>query len=379
MEQAQPAIYSVHEFNELVNRTLDEQINSVLIEGEIANFKISRQQWVTFDLKDDQSIVNCFASVYKIGSSFENGMHVRILAKPRIYIPYGKYSLTIEAIQPIGLGSIQLAFNLLLKKLTSDGLFAPEHKKTLPQYPERIGLITSPEGEALHDVRKIFNSRWGDFSVYLFPVHVQGNQAVNEIIQSIHYFNERFPVDVIILTRGGGSMEDLIAFNNEQLARAIFASRIPIVAAIGHERDVTIAELVADTRAATPSHAAQTVVPDWKFVNNNLEQTTYKTRKYIENTLSLLRQELEQQKIKHKTLISRILENISVWLLAQQAMINALNPDTILKRGYSFTTDLDSGKILKSIENVVPGQRIQTQLSDGGLYSEVTYVNKEII
>ena len=379
MEQAKPTIYSVYEFNELVNKTLDKQIGMVLVEGEIVNYKINRQQWVTFDLKDEQSIVNCFASVYKIGSSFENGMTVRILAKPRIYVPYGKYSLVIEAVKPIGEGSIQQAFNLLLKKLTEDGLFDTEHKKTLPQYPERIGLITSPEGEAMHDVRKIFKSRWGGFSTYLYPVHVQGDQASTEIIQSIHYFNERFPVDVIILTRGGGSTEDLLAFNDEQLARAIFASRIPIIAAIGHERDISIAELVADARAATPSHAAQITVPDWQSTNNQLDQVTNRTKTSISNTLSSLSQTLEQQADKQKNLIKLVLENLSNWHKAQQKLLDALNPTNILKRGYSFTTLLDSGTILKSIANIAPGQKLQINLSDGTLYSEVTHVNKENI
>jgi exodeoxyribonuclease VII large subunit len=379
MEPIQPTTYSVTELNEHVNHTLEEKIGTILVEGEIVNFKVNRQQWVTFDLKDESSVVNCFASVYKIGSAFENGMTVRLLAKPRIYIPYGKYSLTIEAIQPIGTGSIQQAFKLLIQKLTIDGLFNVEHKKILPKFPEKIGLITSPEGEALHDVRKIFDGRWGGFSTYLYPVHVQGNQAVDEIIQSIHYFNERFPVDVIILTRGGGSMEDLLAFNNEKVARSIFASRIPIVAAIGHERDVTIAELVADMRAATPSHAAQIVVPDWQVISKNLEQITHRTKMSIISSLTTLKQTLEQQAIEQKTLVRLALKNLSTWRLAQQALLSALNPTNILKRGYSFTTDLDSGTIIRSIANANLGQRIQTHLSDGSIYSEVTHANKKII
>ena len=422
MELAEPVVYSVHEFNERVNQTLDEQIGTVLVEGEITGFRVVRQQWVTFDLKDESSIVNCFASVYKIGAAFENGMTVRVLAKPRIYVPYGKYSLTIEAIQPIGSGAIQKAYALLVQKLTAEELFADQHKKSLPLFPERIGIITSPEGEALHDVRKILISRWGGFATYLYPVHVQGVSAAQEIIAAIHYFNERHPVDVIILTRGGGSMEDLLVFNDERVARSVFASRIPVVAAIGHERDITIAELVADVRAATPSHAAQVVVPDRQTVLQQLQQIETTNTGIITTRLALVRQKLsdithvlrnhvailtahvqhritlfhsrystlkqklttatqlllQTQKDQRATL-TRMLQQMRADIVSQRTLLHALNPTTILNRGYSFTINPESGTIVRSVAMVRTGQQIRTYVSDGNITGEVLHVSKENI
>lgn len=379
MELVEPIVYSVQAFNELVNQALDEHIGTVLVEGEITGFRVNRQQWVTFDLKDASSIVNCFASVYKIGTAFENGMMVRVLAKPRIYVPYGKYSLTIEAIRPVGSGAIQKAYALLVQTLTAEGLFAPEHKKPLPSFPERVGIITSPEGEALHDVRKIFSSRWGGFSAHLYPVHVQGTRSPDNIVTAIHYFNERHPVDVIILTRGGGSAEDLLAFNDEGVARAIFASRIPVIAAIGHERDVTIAELVADVRAATPSHAAQIAVPDRKTIKSNLIQLALTIRNLIQQRMTINRQHLTDATLGINQAFKRSLLEARSACISQDALLNALNPIRILDRGYSFTMLPDSGTIIRSITDVSSGQQIRTYLADGNIYSEVAHVTKEII
>ena len=414
----EPLVYSVQQCNELVNELLSEEIGTILVEGEISNFQVKRNQWVTFDLKDSGSVVNCFASLFKVGRSFDHGMHVRILAKPRIYVPYGKYSLTVEAVQPIGAGALQQAYELLLRQLTAEGLFDPQHKQAIPTYPERIGIITSAEGAAIDDVRKVLTERWGGFQLALYPVHVQGKEAATDVLRAIHYCNEHSTNDVLIVTRGGGSLEDLQAFNDERVARAIFSSRIPIICAIGHEKDTSIAELVADQRAATPSHAAQLAVPDRATVQAYLHQLSSQTQQRVQTrihryqsrlaterqliarsvqrvlqaaTHQLTRYELAAQQIPKRaaratsTLLQeeRRLTHRAQQLLGQSqqrlmtaaGIAQALDPRAVLRRGYSFTTDQELGTVIRTIGDVVPGQQLTTHLADGIIQSEVTHAN----
>lgn len=419
---AEPPVYSVEQCNELVNQVLAAEIGPILVEGEITGLQIKRGQWVTFDLKDSASVINCFASVYKVGRSFTNGMLVRVLARPRIYVPYGKYSLSVEAVKPVGAGALQQAYELLYAQLEREGLFQAVHKQAIPPYPESIGLITSPEGAALDDVRTVVVGRWGGVHLYLHPVHVQGKNAVPEIIAAVQFFNERTSVDTIILTRGGGSMEDLQAFNDERVARTIFASRIPLICAIGHERDTTIAELVADQRAATPSHAAQLAVPARDAVQQQLirhyAQMTERVRERIlrnRHQLTSLTQRLELpiQHLLHQArqlfaryahaavsvrhtvahaaqqtvqLQHRLSDVASGRLAAAKSratsaasLLTALNPAAIVARGYSFTTDEQSGRVIRTVDAVRQGQRLSTHVADGVIASEVHHASEKAI
>lgn len=417
-----PPVYSVEQCNELVNEVLGAEIGAILVEGEISNLQIKRNQWVTFDLKDSTSVVNCFASVYKVGRSYEHGMMVRVLARPRIYVPYGKYSLNIDAIQPVGEGALQQAYQLLLRQLEGEGLFEQHRKQPLPPYPERIGLITSPEGAALDDVRTVISGRWGGLQVLLYPVLVQGTSAPTDIIRAIQYFNERSIVDTIILTRGGGSMEDLQAFNTERVARAIAGSKIPVVCAIGHERDTTIAELVADQRAATPSHAAQLAVPSRETVRQALQGYALRLAEPIRRRLAAQRHVLSVVEHRLREPIQRIIRDAhdvlarytqaarelhhavdrtagtltqyqagmmirirdklataSLRLTRNTSLLHALNPRAILARGYSFTTDEQSGTVVRSTQGIKLGQRLTIHLADGVIRSEVRHASKKTI
>lgn len=410
----EPTAYSVAGFNELVNATLGEHIGDVLVTGEVAGVSVRQGKWLTFTLRDESSTLNCFGVVQRLGVPVEEGMHVRVLGSPRIYVPYGKYSFTVEAVEPIGAGALQRAYQLLLAKLKAEGLFDDEHKQQLPAYPARIGLITSKDGAALGDVRKVLGERWGGFSLTLAPVTVQGISAPRQIIGALRYFNEQHPVDVILLTRGGGAAEDLQAFNDERVARAVFASRTPVIAAIGHEQDVTIAELVADMRAATPSNAAQHAVPDWRTILAELtalqtkqvhllEQRLVRARKQIDRVVHLYalqrqrahaaveratgrvtqlqaahayrRQRYREILARTKALTaSRVhdrLRNAAQRLDRETALLRTLNPSAILRRGYTFTVDKASGRILTSVDALQSGQRIETKFHDGSREAEV--------
>lgn len=410
----EPKTYTVTEFNELVNETLREHVGEVLISGEISGLSIRQNKWITFSLRDESSTVNCFGVVGKIGINIEDGMHVKILGAPRIYVPYGRYSLNVNAIEPIGVGALQRAYELLVAKLQSEGLFEEKHKQALPHYPSRIGLITSKDGAALGDVRKVLSDRWGNFTLTLAPVQVQGIDAPKQVTNAVRWFNDQHPVDVLILTRGGGSLEDLQAFNDEVVARTVFSSKIPIIAAIGHEQDITIAELVADKRASTPSNAAQLAVPDWRTVNAELEAINTRLRSHILSELQAKHASLKHVMQLARQIRERALEKTTHWslrfqqLLIQyaherklvyanleqqkkqiifqtnlrqqqaserlrkaQAILRALSPTGILKRGYTFTIDSASGRILTSATHVKFGQRITTQFHDGTVNSEV--------
>ncbi|MBI4032449.1 exodeoxyribonuclease VII large subunit [Candidatus Berkelbacteria bacterium] len=386
---AEPPVYSVTEFNELVNAALTEHVGSVLVEGEISGLTIRQNRWVSFDLKDQTSTLNCFAVRYRIGIPLEDGMRVRILGTPRIYVPYGKYSFNVMAIEPIGEGAFRRAYELLLKTLEVEGLFASEHKQPIPRFPTSIGIITSPDGAALGDVRRILRERWGGFTLVLAPVAVQGRTAAAAVVEAIEYFNQYQPVSTLIVTRGGGSLEDLQAFNDERVARAIYASRIPIIAAIGHEQDVTIAELVADQRAATPSNAAQLTVPDRVTVALQLTATQARVQAAIQRridthdqalarAIELVRRTLLHAQQSVSTSSTRITNVIRIGRDAAKTRVNqiaqlfqALNPHAILGRGYSFTIDAASGTIVRSVKQAITGHHIQTRVSDGVFTSEV--------
>ena len=367
MNKVKPPVYTVTSFNELVNEVLTERVGPVLVTGEVSGVTLRRGRWLTFDLKDERSVVNCFAVQARIGIALEDGMTVKILGAPRIYVPYGKYSLNVQAVEPVGTGSLKRAYELLIQRLRTEGLFDPDHKQPLPQFPETIGIITSGEGAALHDVRRILSQRWGGVHIYLAPVPVQGVQAASAIVRAIRYFNTHHPVDTLIITRGGGSLEDLQAFNDELVAREIFSSRIPTIVGVGHETDESIAELVADVRAATPSHAAQLAVPDRETITLRVKQLEQRLRdtqhkkvticgRVILHTIEIIQQYLDRTNQR----VSRIEE-----------LLRLLDPRAVLAHGYSVTT-LGDGTVLTNTQPVRTGAHIRSRLASGTIESEVT-------
>ena len=275
-----------------MNQTLDFAYSGVTIIGEVSSFKINQGKWVFFDLKDDESTINCFMSVFQLRTPLEDGMKVAVKGVPKL-TKWGKFSFTVQNVMPVGEGSIKKSFELLKQKLEKEGLFAPEKKRPLPENLERIGVISSPQAAGYADFIKILNERWGGLQLKVAKTQVQGMVAADQIIRALNFFNERNEVQIIAIIRGGGSADDLAVFNDENLVRAISASKIPVITGIGHEVDESLSDLAADLVGSTPSNVAQILSKDKNSeitrLKNNLEilknlvlqkieQTTCRTR-----------------------------------------------------------------------------------------------------
>lgn len=258
-----PQVISVSEFLAIINETLAFAYPQVTVEGEVSGFKISQGKFAFFDLKDDKGVLGCFMMARDLKLPIEDGMKIRATGVPKVFPRSSKFSLTVRDVQLAGEGELKRAMELLKKKLQAEGLFDPSRKRPLPRFPQRLGLITAGTSAAYADFIKILGARWSGVEVLLADVSVQGNQAPDQIVGALEYFNHLSPpVDVVVLIRGGGSIEDLMAFSTEPVARAVAASRTPIVVGVGHEVDTSLADYAADLRAATPTDAARLVVPD---------------------------------------------------------------------------------------------------------------------
>lgn len=339
-------IYSVTEFQAICNEILENAFTGVVIEGEIASYKLNQGKYVFFDLKDAESSVGCFMMAFAQRFPLEDGMKVRIRALPKL-TKWGKFSLTVQAVMPVGEGSIKKSLELLRKKLTAEGLFAPERKRRLPEEIEKIGVISSTQAAGYADFCKILNERWGGLNVQVAHTQVQGIVAADQIIRALQYFNEHSEVQVIALIRGGGSADDLAVFNDEKLVRAIAASKIPVITGIGHEVDTSLADLAADVVASTPSNAAQMLTRDRREVMaslmgdvgriNNLLNS--KIDESIRNSRDLVAEAKRQIDVKITTFETKITGVVQ--------LLEQLNPERVLERGYA----LISGKL--EVGNVV--------------------------
>ncbi len=293
-------IYTVSQINSLIKVTLEQILPShLIVKGEISGLTIHSSGHCYFSLKDEDSILPCAMwkpNLGKIRFKLENGLEVLATGSIDVYIPRGNYKLIVDDLIPAGLGALQLAYEQMVKKLRAEGLFDEVHKKKLPAYPERIGIITSATGAAVHDIVDSIHSRWPCVKLFFYPVPVQGEGAAEKIsaaLKDINRRNKQLKLDVLIVGRGGGSLEDLWAFNEEILARAIFASNIPVISAVGHEVDTTIADLVADKRASTPTRAGVVVVPDMQEVLDQLINLEHRLTGQIKSGVQLARQNLE--------------------------------------------------------------------------------------
>ncbi|HTM68337.1 MAG TPA: exodeoxyribonuclease VII large subunit [Candidatus Binatia bacterium] len=267
-------VFSVSQFVEFLNTALATAVfpEGVVIEGEVVEYRVSQQKWIWFKLKDESAVAECFATVWQLRQPLEDGMMVRAYGVPKVHPKSGKFSVTIERVELVGEGALRRAFELMRRKLEAEGLFDLGRKRAIPRFPERIGLIASKESAAYGDFMRILKNRWGGMEIKLIDVAVQGRDAVAEITAAFRWFNDNSrAVDVLVLTRGGGSMEDLQAFNSEEVARAVFSSAVPVVVGVGHERDETLADYAADVRASTPTNAAERLVPDRREVLSRLE------------------------------------------------------------------------------------------------------------
>ena len=328
---------TVSDFVALINQTLEFAYPSVLIVGEVAEFRISQGKWVTFKLKDSKSMVECFMVAYQLRVPIENGMKVQVIASPQLKGNWGRFSLTVRRIVPVGEGAIKKSFELLKKKLDAEGLFALDRKRLLPRIPASVAVITSTESAAYADFCKIINERWGGLKISVAHTQVQGEPAAEQIIRAIQFFNnyEKLP-DVLVIIRGGGSAEDLMTFNDEKLTRAIAGSRIPTLVGVGHEVDHTLADMVADVRAATPTNAAEILVPDKRESLLRIYQQIIS----IGSTLSTASDERKQQAYRYiydiEQLISKQLQATENKLQLLSSIIHQVNPDNILKQGYAL-------------------------------------------
>ncbi len=360
----------VSEFIALFNQTIDFAYPSVSITGELANFRVSRNRWVYFDLKDDDSVLKFFGTVYQLPGPLEDGMLVKVRGNPKLHNLYG-FSINIQNISLSGEGTIRRAANLLQEKLAKEGLFDESRKRQLPYPPVKIGLITSTQSAAYFDFQKIMNARWVGAKVEVIDVQVQGEAAPIQIVSAVNLLNaESRPPDVIVIIRGGGSAEDLAAFNTEQVTRSIASSRVPTLVAIGHEVDISLAELAADQRASTPSNAAELIFPD---VNSVLQEIKH-AQEYSYNIVNSI---LQQTKMEISHLRTSISENIKLHinnlrrnLESKNELLNAFNPEAVLDRGYSIIRD-DRGKIVKSSEVLKEDDILDVQLSKGGFKAKM--------
>lgn len=334
--QVNQPILSVSELIIIVNQTLEYAYPSVIVEGEVAEYKVSQNKWVYFNLKDSSGLIGCFMTVWQVRMPITDGMKVIISATPKL-TNYGKFSLTVKSINPSGEGSIKKSFEILKSKLDSEGLFSPERKRSLPPIPKEIGVISSTGAAGYADFIKILNDRWGGVNINVANVQVQGEAAPDQIIKAIDYFNqlEKLP-EVLVIIRGGGSADDLSAFNDEKLVRAIATSRIPTLVGVGHEVDESLADLVADVRAATPSNAAQILVPDKNEIIRMVKYQIKSILPKVDNSIML-------QQENNLLLISKIFDKIKSdidinidQVQRMQNLINQLNPLTILARGYAL-------------------------------------------
>lgn len=362
-------VFSVSDFVAVFNQTLEYAYPQVSIVGELANFRVSKNRWVYFDLKDELSSVKFFGTVYNLPGPLEDGLMVQVSGQPRLHNLYG-FSVNVQTIQPVGEGSIKKAAALLQAKLDSEGLFDIERKRPLPYPPQRIGLVASGESAAYHDFMKILNARWGGVEVLHADIQVQGDVAPGQIVAGLEFLNTHENVDVIVLTRGGGSAEDLAAFSTEQVTRAVAASRVPTLVAIGHEVDVSLAELAADQRASTPSNAAELLVPDKREEQAHIadRQATLGAalERRVTDALRFVRD--SSQKLSHNAL--QLFRDQQQYLLLRTQLLEALNPTAALKRGYAIVAK--QGKIVRSVKQLRQDDIVEVQLFDGKITAKVT-------
>ncbi len=373
MNDAPDLTLTVSEFVAVMNQTLEYAYPTVVVTGELANFKVSKNRWVYFDLKDEQATVRFFGTVYQLPGPLQDGMIMAVKGAPRLHPQYG-FSINVLSMRPTGEGSIKKAAALLEAKLTAEGLFDPARKRRLPYPPAHIGLITSTESAAYHDFIKVLNARWGGVDITVIDVQVQGEHAPAQLVAAIEQCNQlAVQPDVLVLTRGGGSAEDLQAFSTEQVTRAVAASRIPTLVAIGHEIDLSLAELAADQRASTPSNAAELLVPDRRAVLARLHDVRRHLGQAAGHVIKNARAELAfTQRLLHDG-ARRAVTRSQDHLHTQMQLLEAYNPQTALQRGYALVRD-GRGSVVRNASQLQIGDGLDIQFKDGQVTAEVKRV-----
>ena len=400
----QQMIFSVSEANNFIKALLEQvpQLQEIFVRGEISNYKLYPSGHHYFTLKDEGGAMRCVlfkGNALRLRFRPENGMKVVAFGRIGVFPRDGAYQLYVSELSPLGAGDLNLAFEQLKARLEREGLFDAAHKKPLPRYPKTIAIITSPAGAAVHDMIRILRARWPLTEVKLLGVRVQGAEAPQEIAAALRYANKYRVADLIITGRGGGSIEDLWAFNDERVARAIYASEIPVISAVGHEPDVTIADYVADARASTPSNAAELAVPDREEVLARLAVMERRMARVETDRLSALRERLDALSQKRalrdpaafladKRLLLDYTQKSLASLAEKQlgerrqrfaalcASLNAMSPLAVLSRGYAVART-ESGAVLRSADEVAVGERIGVTLGQGSLVCTVNETRGE--
>ena len=396
-------VLSITQVNEYIRNIMDSDrlLPSLAVRGEISNYKVYPSGHHYFTLKDDGASLKCVmfrGNAIRMKFRPDNGMQVIAMGKISVYPRDGAYQLYCSALIPDGVGDLHAAFEQLKTKLAAQGLFDPIHKKPLPQYPKTIGIVTSSAGAAVHDMLRILRKRYPICSVRLLPVRVQGVVAPDEIAGAIAYANAHHLADLLIVGRGGGSLEDLWAFNDERVARAIYASDIPVISAVGHEPDVTISDFVADLRAATPSNAAELAVPDQDALRQTLDSISTAIVTAVSRNVQASRRHLQMLRASHamqnpmmnlerkrstlQLLSNRMISRQERYIadcrkqfLSHTAKLDALSPLKVLTRGYAM---VQSGEetVVRSVKQVSVDENVYITLSDGTLQATVTEVKE---
>ena len=370
-----PDILSVSKLTEIIKNLIESTYPyPLLVEGELSNFKIYPTGHLYFTLKDKDSQVNCIFFHYnskKEKIELKDGLKVVCRGRLNVYKPRGYYSLIVDEISPKGIGELELAFQRLKERLKKEGLFKEEHKLPLPLFPKRIGVITSSAGAAIRDLLKMVDKRYPGVHIIVYPVHVQGKEATGEIAGAIKDFNRWNNVDVLVVTRGGGSLEDLWAFNEEEVARAIYESCIPTVSAIGHQVDFTISDFVADHRSPTPTAVAEHILPSRDELLQRIDHLLSRLRQKLLNLIPQTMQRLDELTIRSKRIIGHMMDRKESRLKALKGRLEALNPEAVLSRGYSITSIKKTDKVLLTSDTLKQGDEVVTRLYRGVFISKV--------
>ena len=400
----QQMIFSVSEANNFIKALLDRvpQLQEIFVRGEISNYKLYPSGHHYFTLKDAEGAMRCVlfkGNALRLRFRPENGMKVIAFGSISVFPRDGAYQLYVSELSPEGAGDLHVAFEQLKAQLEREGLFDPAHKKPLPKYPKTIAIITSPAGAAVHDMLRILRARWPLTEVKLLGVRVQGTEAPPEIVGALRYANRYKVADLIITGRGGGSIEDLWAFNDERVARAIYDSEIPVISAVGHEPDVTIADYVADLRAATPSNAAELAVPDRQELQKKLQMMQASMQQSVQKSVKLGRQRLSalaekrvlQSPLNYLEDRRVLLDFLSTRLQAAEqktlheskqrfvrltAALDAMSPLKVLSRGYSMVTN-EAGAVISRAADVRENETIRVSFSSGSLTARVEQIQED--
>jgi len=399
-------IFTVTDLNNRIKDLfeLDPMLQNVCVRGELSNYKIYPSGHHYFTMKDAESSIRCVmfkGSAIKLRFKPESGMSVTVFGRVSVYPRDGAYQLYCVDMRPDGMGDLHVAFEQLKAKLAAQGLFDPAHKKPIPRYPGVIGIVTSSAGAALHDMLRILRKRYPLTQVRLLPVRVQGAEAPAEIAGAIRYANHYRLADLLIVGRGGGSIEDLWAFNDELVAHAIFDSQIPIISAVGHEPDVTISDYVADLRAATPSNAAELAVPDQDALRQGLDAHSAAMAAALSRQLKSARQHLKilssspalcsptgylERRRKDLSALQERLTAAEIRLIDRKkqgyigltAKLDAMSPLKVLTRGYAMARK-DDGTVLRSVRQVAAGDALRLSLADGSISAVVTHIEEDAL